>query len=286
MSNRFWVGGTGTWDSTTTTHWSSTTGGSGGASVPGSADVATFDSASGGGTVTVDSTIGGTTVGGITLSSFTGTLDFATNNPSFTIGAFGGLVDSGTGTHTLNMGSGTWTFTANNGNVVNITNSNLTLNANTSTIALAPSSTATQSRSFTCTATGKTFATVSVNGTNQGGTPVSFNGTFTIGTLTLLNGPWIGFTNTTTTTVTNAINYAGAAANLAVIQGGGSGTTPVLVASGGASFTWAAFARLSFAGSSGAVNPTSSFDLGGNNFNGGALSGPAVGGGGGRMIGG
>jgi len=33
-NNRYWVGGTGTWNSSDTTHWSTTSGGSGGASVP------------------------------------------------------------------------------------------------------------------------------------------------------------------------------------------------------------------------------------------------------------
>jgi hypothetical protein len=43
---RYWVGGTGTWDATTTTNWSDTSGGGGGASVPTSADTVIFDSAS------------------------------------------------------------------------------------------------------------------------------------------------------------------------------------------------------------------------------------------------
>jgi hypothetical protein len=43
---RYWVGGTGTWDRTTTTKWSATSGGAGGASVPTSVDTVIFDSAS------------------------------------------------------------------------------------------------------------------------------------------------------------------------------------------------------------------------------------------------
>jgi hypothetical protein len=43
---RYWRGGTGTWDATTTTNWSATSGGSGGASVPTSADAVIFNSAS------------------------------------------------------------------------------------------------------------------------------------------------------------------------------------------------------------------------------------------------
>jgi fibronectin-binding autotransporter adhesin len=43
---RYWVGGAGTWDATSTTNWSATSGGAGGESVPTSADAVIFDSAS------------------------------------------------------------------------------------------------------------------------------------------------------------------------------------------------------------------------------------------------
>jgi hypothetical protein len=43
MADRYWVGGTGTWDTTSTTNWSTTSGGSSGASVPTSADNVIFD---------------------------------------------------------------------------------------------------------------------------------------------------------------------------------------------------------------------------------------------------
>lgn len=57
MANRYWVGGSGTWDGSSTTHWSATSGGSSGASAPTSTDDVFFDSNSGlsGGTVTFDS---------------------------------------------------------------------------------------------------------------------------------------------------------------------------------------------------------------------------------------
>ena len=45
MASRYWVGGTGNWDATTT-HWSATSGGAGGASVPTSADDVFFNSLS------------------------------------------------------------------------------------------------------------------------------------------------------------------------------------------------------------------------------------------------
>jgi hypothetical protein len=46
MATYYWVGGTGTWDGTTTTNWSLSSGGAGGAGVPTSADDAIFNSAS------------------------------------------------------------------------------------------------------------------------------------------------------------------------------------------------------------------------------------------------
>jgi len=57
MANRYWVGGSGTWDTTSTANWSSTSGGAAGASVPGIADVAIFDANSGTGTVTLGNTV-------------------------------------------------------------------------------------------------------------------------------------------------------------------------------------------------------------------------------------
>lgn len=52
-SPRYWVGGTGSWDQSTTTHWATTSGGAGGASVPTSLNDVIFDANSGAGTVTI-----------------------------------------------------------------------------------------------------------------------------------------------------------------------------------------------------------------------------------------
>ena len=63
MANRFWVGGSGTWDNASTTNWSATTGGAGGASVPTAADDVFFDANSGtAATVTIQATAGGRAV--------------------------------------------------------------------------------------------------------------------------------------------------------------------------------------------------------------------------------
>lgn len=71
MADRYWVGGTGTWNGTSTTNWSTTSGGASGASVPTSADNVFFDSNSGGGTLTVSGT---RSCSSITFTGFTGTV--------------------------------------------------------------------------------------------------------------------------------------------------------------------------------------------------------------------
>lgn len=72
MANRYWVGGAGTWNTTSTTNWSTTSGGASGASVPTGADSVFFDQA---GTYTVTMT-GALNCLDITVSA--GTVTFAT----------------------------------------------------------------------------------------------------------------------------------------------------------------------------------------------------------------
>jgi hypothetical protein len=70
MANRYWVGGSGTWNTSSTTNWSASSGGASGASVPTAADSVFFDSAT---TYTV------TTTGALTCLDFTvsaGTVTF------------------------------------------------------------------------------------------------------------------------------------------------------------------------------------------------------------------
>lgn len=98
MASRYWVGGTGTWDTTTTTHWAATSGGAGGASVPVATDAVFLDANSGGGTVTLAQNVTQTI---ISLSGFTGTLDFSSNTISL----------SGSNTTVVNAGTATMTGT-------------------------------------------------------------------------------------------------------------------------------------------------------------------------------
>jgi hypothetical protein len=102
MANRYWVGGTGNWSNTA--RWSATSGGAGGASVPGTGDAVIFDSSSGGGTSTLDSNF---TIQTLTMTSYTGTLAYGTNtislnNTSGTIFA-GGTSYNVSGTPVINV---------------------------------------------------------------------------------------------------------------------------------------------------------------------------------------
>lgn len=129
MASRFWVGGTGTWDAVTTTHWAATSGGAGGQTVPGVSDDVTLDASSGGGTVTVNTNF---SINSLTMGAFTGTLDFSANNNNPTMGTFS---NTGTGTRTLNMGNGTWNISGSGTTIwTQSTATNLTFNANGSTI--------------------------------------------------------------------------------------------------------------------------------------------------------
>lgn len=77
MANRYWVGGSGTWDASSTANWSATSGGSAGASAPTSSDAVIIDSASGSGTIT---TASGSVCAALTLDSATLGLTFGANH--------------------------------------------------------------------------------------------------------------------------------------------------------------------------------------------------------------
>ena len=77
MATRYWVLGSGTWDTTTTTNWSTTSGGAGGASAPTSADDVIFDANSNVGTTIFTVTVGNTA-----------------NCLSFSTGGAGGALDA------------------------------------------------------------------------------------------------------------------------------------------------------------------------------------------------
>lgn len=133
MATRYWVGGTGTWDATSTANWSTTSGGAAGASAPVAADTAIFDANSGTGTCT---TAAGATATTVTLNSATLALTLGTNltiTGTFTLTA-----------GTLTLGSNTFTmavFSSNNANTRAInfgTSGKITLTGNNGVIWSGP----------------------------------------------------------------------------------------------------------------------------------------------------
>ena len=133
MADRYWVGGAGTWDATTTTNWSATSGGASGASAPTSVDNVIFDSLSNatGYTVTVgtnavcnDLTAAGPALGNVTFSL--GTTAVIDCYGSMTLPATG-LVWTGSGNCLVTFRATTTGKTVTT-NGVNLTATSITFN--------------------------------------------------------------------------------------------------------------------------------------------------------------
>lgn len=116
MADRFWVGGSASWDATALLKWSATSGGLGGEAVPTAADDVYFDAASGAVTVTVAAAA---TCNNLTFTGFTGT--FAGSSTLAISGSLT-LAASMTRTHT---GATTFNGTSNH----TITSNGIELNA-------------------------------------------------------------------------------------------------------------------------------------------------------------
>lgn len=111
MADRYWVGGTASWDATAGTKWATTSGGAGGASVPTSTDNVFFTAASGTVTVTVGATVN---CANLTFTGFTGTL--AGTNTILIYGSLvivAGMTITHTGTLYFSSTSGSYTVTTN-----------------------------------------------------------------------------------------------------------------------------------------------------------------------------
>lgn len=105
MADRYWIAGSAAnWNDTA--NWSTSSGGAGGASVPGSSDHARFDS-NGNGNCRLNASIDVLQISG---STYTGTIDAASDDLNHTIGT-GGL--SFSGSSTLSLGDGDWTINGN-----------------------------------------------------------------------------------------------------------------------------------------------------------------------------
>jgi hypothetical protein len=141
MANRYWVGGTATWDGTAGLKWSLTSGGVGGQAVPTTSDTVFFTNLSGANTVTIDT---GAVCSTLTMTGFTGTLAFGTN--TITVAGTGTVFTSGT------------TYSVTGTPLILVTNATATAR----TIVTGSTITEAQSISFNISAGGSTL-TVTAN---------------------------------------------------------------------------------------------------------------------------
>lgn len=167
MAIRYWVGGSGSWNASSTTNWSATSGGAGGASAPTNADDVIFNTASSGGSYTVTLTLGNSTCKTMTVDGpATGTVTFGGTtalvmsgvNPSIVINTpstvswtnTGQIQWTGSGTGTLNTNgcSMASTWSQSGGATITTTlSSDFTL---TNTATLSTGTLALGSFRFTC----------------------------------------------------------------------------------------------------------------------------------------
>lgn len=131
MATYYWVGGTGTWNSTNTTNWSASSGGAGGSGPPNSTDTVIFDVSSGTGTcttaagsacaiATLNSSTLGLTLGANHTMSGTFTLTLGSlnlNGNTLTCSAF---LSANTNTRSIAFGVGKIVLTGNNSVIINI----------------------------------------------------------------------------------------------------------------------------------------------------------------------
>ncbi len=265
-----------------TTIWGTTTGGTG-ASVPGSSDAVILDGATCVGGTTCTATMGAgynptwqsITMGACTASTTGCIFDWSVNNNSPTLTASNAFSGSGTGTRNFKMGNGTWTISNNTAASTlwtMATTTNLTFTANSSTIVFSGNSTGT----LTFNGGGLTYSTVTFNGaSSRGGFIIA--GSNTIATLNVAAPNVLGFTNSTTTTVTNAFAFVGTSANPIDIQSTSFGSAATIsIATGTATLTWGSVRGLTCQGGA-TFTASNAFD---NGFNSGiTITGPTSGGG-------
>jgi len=205
MAAYFWVGGSGTWDSATTTHWASLSGGVGNAGVPTAADTATFDANSGAAaTVTVAATA-------VSLSTTVNKADITlTLSGSPTLCTTAGTLTFTAGTINLaGFTLSTGIFSSNNANTRAIAfgSGNIALTSTTAATTVLSMATAT---GFTWTGTGSfvrnqvATATVNFGATAGGGLTNAPNLTINAGSsdLTITVGSYfkdVNFTGSTST---------------------------------------------------------------------------------------
>lgn len=233
MANRYWVGGTGTWNGTSTTNWSTTSGGASGASVPTSADNVFFDSASSGASYTVTMATATAVCANLSFAApATGSVTWAGTSAASIYGdltiAASGVTRSYNGTITF-LGTGSFSVTTNGVSL----SSNITFNNTSGTWTLGSALTF-GPRNMTLTAGtlnlngytlsgGSFIATGSTTRTlTTGGATINVTGTgtawscATLTNMTYTTIPVVNVTNGSATATTVQNGTGGVAENLSV----------------------------------------------------------------------
>lgn len=265
MAARFWVGGSGTWDNTSTANWAATSGGAAGASAPTTADTVTFDANSGtAATVTVAATattssctINKTDIN-LSLSgspTFTGTLLLTTG--TITLGSntltCNTLSASNSNVRAIAFGTGSINVTGNGVNVVSAaTFTNFTVTGSKAVNLIYAGSTGTRSLTLPSSATGGTEANSLNISVTAGSDTVTFSGSMgnldftgfsgTLGANTFTRGIYGNLTfsaGMTLSTDTGAITFLATSGTKTITTNGKTVTAPLTFNGAGGTFVFA-----------------------------------------------
>jgi hypothetical protein len=240
----FWVTGT-TWNNSA--NWSSSdVGGTGGScaatsGIPKNAgDVANLATAAPAATtLSLDIDL---SIATISCNSLTGSSGFTANGHNVTLST--ALTCNGGGTRSFTYSTGVWTFTGTGGNVVDFsTISGLTLTTTGSTLNFQPAGGTTTPTAVL--GAGQSYNVVNVGPTTTGGAIQFTSSTTTIKTFGVTAPSNVAFLGGGTTTITDAVNWAGTSSNpilVSTTNSGGAQATIHLSAAGTA--TWVSFNRV------------------------------------------
>jgi hypothetical protein len=250
MANRYWVGGTASWDGTAGSKWALTSGGAGGQAVPTSADDVFFDAASGVVTVSISS---GSVAKSINCTGFTGTLSYTGNvTVSGSITLVSAMTFNGNGLLTTFNATGTLTTAGKTFTGITVNTAGITLTLGDALICgqITLLQGTFTTNNFNVTATAMSSSGSSVRTINLGSS-----------TVTLSAGTAVNFSTNTNLTFNAGTSTIICNATLLQIDGG-AGTTPI---------SGVTFYNVSFTNTS-----ATSFSIGGTNtFNNLTVTGPA-----------
>jgi len=178
MADRYWVGGTNTWNGTAGTKWATTDGGAGGAAVPTTSDDVFFTAASGAVTVTVATVAANAK--SLNFTGFTGTFAGSTNSTvSGSVTFVAGMTTTYSGTMSI-TGTGTLTSAGKTLGPITANASGLTVtlgDALTSSGALTVTAGTFTTNNYAVTATSLSSNNSNVRTINLGGSTVTLSAT-------------------------------------------------------------------------------------------------------------